>query len=123
MPIVRKILLYAQSVFYISAGVNHFRNPGFYVAMMPPYLPWPSALHLTAGGAEIVLGLLLLSSRTRVLAAWGLIALLVAVFPANLHLALHPEILPGVSPTAHWIRLPFQIVFIAWAYLFTRKAA
>ncbi len=123
MTLIRRILLYVQALFYIVAGANHFVNPAMYMAIMPPYLPWPSALHLLAGAAEVMLGALLAIRRTRILAAWGLIALLIAIFPANLYLAQNPQILPGVSPTAHWIRLPFQLVFLAWAYLFTRKPA
>ncbi|MEO8025375.1 MAG: DoxX family protein [Bryobacteraceae bacterium] len=117
---LKKILLYLQAVFYLGAGANHFIHPDFYLAMMPPYLPWPSALQLTAGACEMAFGAMLLFPRTRVLAAWGLIALLIAVFPANLNLALHPELMPGVSPVSQWVRLPFQLLFLAWAYLFTR---
>jgi uncharacterized membrane protein len=117
---LRRGLLYLQAIFYVFAGVNHFRNPGFYLRMMPPYLPWPSALHLTAGAAEIGLGLALLLPQTRVWAAWGLMALLIAIFPANLHMALHPELFPAMPPAGLWIRLPFQLVFLAWAYWYTR---
>ena len=68
-----------------------------------------------------MLGILLLIPATRVLAAWGLIALLIAVFPANLNLALHPDLMPGVAPVTQWIRLPIQFLFVGWAYLFTRR--
>lgn len=101
----------------------HFVNPAFYLKMMPPSLPWHLALVYLSGVAEIALGLLVLIPKYTRLAAWGLIALLIAVFPANIYLATHPEIMPAVSPTAHLIRLPFQLVFIAWAWWFTRIGA
>jgi uncharacterized membrane protein len=104
---------------FILAGANHFRDPDFYLRIMPPYLPWPSALHLTAGAFEILLGVMLLIPRFQKLAAWGLIALLVAVYPANIHMAQHHELydLPMIF---HWIRLPLQFVLIAWAWWFTK---
>ncbi len=109
---------------FIAAGLNHFRNHDFYVRIMPPYLPAHSELVIISGVFEILGGIGLLVPRLQVAAAWGLIALLVAVFPANVHMALHPEIgaerFPGAPPAVWWVRLPFQAVFIAWAYWFTR---
>ena len=106
---------------FVVAGLNHFRNPGFYVGIMPPYLPWPLALVYVSGVAEAVLGALLLFPTWTVLAAWGLIALLIAVFPANVHMAMHPELYPSVPPTLLLIRLPVQGLLIAWAYWYTRR--
>lgn len=105
---------------FVAAGLNHFLNPAFYVAIMPPYLPWHRELVYVSGAAEIVLGAMLLVSRWVVLAAWGLIALLIAVFPANIHMTMHPELYPSISPAALWIRLPIQGLLIAWAYRYTR---
>ena len=107
-------------ILFILAGLNHFRSPDFYVNIMPPYLPWHRELVALSGVAEIALGALLLFRRWAVLAGWGLIALLVAVFPANLHMAMHPELYPSISPTALWLRLPVQGLLIAWAYWYTR---
>ena len=90
---------------------------------MPPYLPWHRSLVLISGVAEIVLGAGLLSPRLQAVAAWGLIALLVAVFPANLHMAFNPNLFPEFSPAMLWIRLPLQGVLIAWAYWFTGNAS
>ena len=106
---------------FVVAGLNHFRNPGFYVGIMPPYLPWPLALVYLSGVAEVALGALVLFPAFAVMAAWGLIALLVAVFPANLHMAMHPELYPSVPPTLLLIRLPVQGLLIAWAYWYTRR--
>jgi uncharacterized membrane protein len=106
-------------VLFIAAGLNHFRVPDFYVKIMPPYLPWHLELVYVSGVCEAVLGILLLIPRTSVLAAWGLIALLIAVFPANIHMAMHTE-LYDISPMVLWLRLPLQGLLIAWAYWFTR---
>lgn len=108
--------------FFVTAGANHFLNAGFYVRIMPPYLPWHLELVYLSGFLEVALGVLVLVPKCTSLAAWGLIALLIAVFPANLHMALNPELFPEFSPALLWARLPFQAVFIAWAYWFTRAA-
>ncbi len=111
---------YLLGVLFIAAGVNHFVNPAFYVAMMPAYLPWHALLVFISGVAEAGLGGLLLLRRWSGWAGWGLIALLVAVFPANVQMALHPELYPSLSTTGLWLRLPLQAVFIAWAWWHTR---
>lgn len=122
MKIVKLSLKILLSLFLVLAGLNHFRDPDFYLKMMPPYLPWHAALNYLSGAFEVILGIMLLLPRLSRLAAWGIIALLIAVFPANLHMALNPELFPDVKPIALWVRLPFQALFIAWAYWFTRPA-
>jgi uncharacterized membrane protein len=111
---------YLFAAIFIFAGFNHFRDPGFYLRIMPPYLPWPSALHMIAGFFEVVLGVMLLVPRFQKLAAWGLIALLLAVYPANIHMAVNWRLYPDLRMIFHWIRLPLQFVLIAWAWWFTR---
>ena len=118
---VKKVARYLLAVLFIAAGINHFLSFAFYLGIMPPYLPKPAELVYLSGIFEIGLGVLLLFRRTASLAAWGLIALLLAVFPANLHMALNPHLFPTVSPGVLWSRLPFQAVFIAWAFWFTRS--
>jgi uncharacterized membrane protein len=105
---------------FVAAGANHFVNPAFYAGIMPPYLPWHMPLVYVSGLAEIVLGALLLTARFRVVAAWGLVALLIAVFPANVHMALNPTRYPSVAAVALWLRLPLQGVLILWAWWLTR---
>jgi uncharacterized membrane protein len=112
---------YALAALFVAAGVYHFVNPGFYVRIMPPYLPWHYELVLLSGAFETLGGVGLLIPRLRRAAAWGLIALLVAVFPANVHVALNAELFPGVPQAVWWARLPLQAVFIGWAYWFTRR--
>ena len=123
MPTLKTPFRYLLGAFFIAAGLNHFWHTPFYVAMMPPWLPAPLALVYLSGVAEIGLGALLLFSRWQVLAGWGLIALSVAVFPANVHMALNPELFTQFSPSGLWLRLPLQAAVIAWAYWYTRPAA
>jgi uncharacterized membrane protein len=117
-----------MAAFYVLAGTNHLVNPDFYVAIIPPELPEPEWLNLAAGLAEIVLGVYVLEPRVRALAAWGIIALLFAVFPANLYVALENVGLPDGRPgtgnaVLNWARLPFQALFVAWAFWYTRPDA
>ena len=86
---------------------------------MPPYLPAHRELVLISGAAEIPGGVGALSARTRPLARWWMVALLIAISPANVHMAMHPDQikgLPKVPRWALWARLPLQAVFIAWAW-------
>lgn len=98
-----------------AAGAMHFLRPELYMQIMPPYLPLHLELVLLSGVLEILGGAGLLVPRFRRAAGLGLMALLVAVFPANVHMALHPEIF-GLSPVLLWLRLPLQGVLIAWAW-------
>lgn len=102
--------------FFIFAGAMHFVIPGAYRRIVPPYLPAPGALVAASGVAEIAGGAGLIVPATRRAAGWWLIATLVAVFPANLHMALNPGQFPKVpgGAAALWARLPLQAGFIAW---------
>ena len=121
MKTVKTVLKYVQGLFYVVAGMNHFVNPGFYLNIMPPYLPWHEFLVFASGIFEVLLGVLLVIPRTTRWAAWGLISLLIAVFPANIYVYQHQEVLPDASPTLHLLRLPLQGVFILWAWWYTRE--
>ena len=112
----RRIALIAVAVFFTGVGVSHFTNPDYFVRIMPPYLPAHLELVYLSGVFEIVGGLAVLPVATRRAAGWGLIALLVAVYPANVHMAMNPELFPEVPPTALYIRLPMQFVmgFLVW---------
>jgi len=111
---LRKISRILLSLFFVIAGFNHFRNPDIYLSMMPPWLPIPETLNLVSGAAEIMGGMSLLLPALRNLAGIGLILLMLAVFPANLYVALHgwPEM--DLPQWVLWARLPFQLLFIAW---------
>jgi uncharacterized membrane protein len=118
MSRAKSISKYLLAIFMIVAGVMHFANPAFFLKAMPPYLPLHKELVLVSGVCEILLGILLLVPKTSRLAAWGIVALLIAVFPANLYVFQHQDILPA-PPIVHLLRLPLQGVFILWAYLHT----
>ncbi len=118
--VVRDAFKYVFAVVFIVAGLNHFLRPQLYLSIMPPYLPWHLFLVYLSGGLEIVLGAALLVPATRTLAAWGLVALLVAVFPANLYMAQNAAAYPGIPPLLLWFRLPLQAALVAWAYVYTR---
>jgi uncharacterized membrane protein len=118
-------LAWALSLFMVGAGFGHLMNPAFFVAIIPPGLPNPEWLNVVSGLIEITLGVFLLERRVRWLAAWGLIALFIAVFPANVHVATQNLSVPGGVPgegnaLVNWLRLPFQPVFILWAWWYTR---
>lgn len=106
------------ALFMIVAGVNHFLAPEIYLGMMPVWLPAKEVANLISGAAEIAGGIGLLIPCLRRAAAWGLITLLVAVFPANVHVALQGHMVgfESASPALLWLRLPFQAVFIAWVW-------
>ena len=121
MKIVKTILKYIFAAAFILAGINHFLNPQFYLKMMPPVLPAHLFLIYLSGVFEILFGILLLIPRFSRLAAWLIIALLIAVFPANIYMAMNPQLFPDISQTALYLRLPLQFVLIAWAFWFTRN--
>ena len=109
------------AIFMIGAGTMHFMNPKFYLTIMPPYLPFHLGLVYLSGFFEVLLGVLLLVPRFTRLAAWGIFALLIAVFPANIYIYQHQDLLPA-PPMVHFLRLPLQVVFLLWAYWHTRPS-
>ncbi len=121
MNFTKVILKWILGAAFIFAGTNHFINPSFYLRMMPPFLPAPLFLIYMSGVFEIALGVLLLVPRFSRFAAFGLIALLIAVFPANIYMTLHPQLFSEFSPTALYARLPLQLLLIGWAYWYTKK--
>lgn len=112
------VSLYLQALVYIVAGLNHFISPKTYLAIMPPYIPAHQLLVNLSGIAEVALGLGLLFPATRSLAAWGLVLLLIAVFPANVYMAMADRF-SSIPMWIKWGRLPLQGFLIWWAYRFT----
>jgi uncharacterized membrane protein len=110
------VSLWTLGLLMIAAGVNHFLNPRFYLQIMPPYLPYHLELVYLTGILEIVSGVLLLVPATRAVGAWSLIATLVLVFPANLHMAFNAGAYSSIPAWVLWARLPLQGVLIWWAY-------
>jgi uncharacterized membrane protein len=118
----KQALLWVMAAFYVVAGVLHFVATDAYLPLMPPWLPAHRALILLSGVAEVVLGVLVLVPATRRLAAWGIVLLLLAVFPANLHVAIHDVPLFGATEGLgiwNWVRLPLQAVLMLWAWWYT----
>jgi len=117
---MKKILYYLQVVFYLFAGVNHFRNPGFYLGMIPPYLPAHETINLVAGVAEVVAGGLLFFSGTRKWGAYAIIVLLIAFIPAHVYfIQIGSCITDGicVPQWVGWLRLLLiHPLLIAWAW-------
>ena len=115
---MRAFSRFALALFFIIAGTTHLILPAPYLAIMPTYVPWPVAMIAISGVAEILGGLGVCFRAARAAAGWSLIALLVAVFPANIH-ALSTGMAIGehsIPAWMLWARLPFQLLFIAWVY-------
>jgi uncharacterized membrane protein len=123
--LLKRIALFLLALFFVAAGVTHFTNPEFFVAIVPPALPAPLTLVYVSGVFEILGGLAVLWPATRAAAGVGLVLLLLAVYPANLYMAFAPErfVAQGTPLWALYARLPVQFVFIAWAWWATRGDA
>ena len=116
---MEEIGLYIMSILYIAAGINHFVMPKLYLKIMPPYIPFHKPLVVLSGIAEIILGIALLFSLTREWAAWGIIVLLIAIFPANVEQLRTKTARMKLPLWAVIIRLPLQFILIWWAWLYT----
>lgn len=117
--LVRRILRFVMAAGMTTMGILHFVRPSNFVAIMPPWIPEPLLMVHLSGVFEILGGVGLLIPKLRRVAGLGLIALFLAVFPANIHMALNNVHVPGVPPQPDWVlwvRLPFQVLFIAWAW-------
>ena len=106
---------------YIAAGINHFVHPVTYEKIIPPVLPFPRMLVYTSGIIEIVLGILIVPVATRKIAAWGIIALLIAVFPANIQMMINYRNEGNPLLWVTILRLPLQLLLIYWAYRYSKS--
>jgi len=113
---IKYLSLIVMGVFYISIGVSHFTSPIWYVQIVPPYLPYKLELVYISGLFEILFGGMLFFKKTRFLAGWGLILLLIAVYPANIYLAQTNGAAMNTTPLVAWGRLPVQFIFVGLAY-------
>jgi uncharacterized membrane protein len=123
LPIVRRIALIVCALFFMGAGILHFGHPEPFVKVMPPFIPWPLTMVYISGVAEIAGGIGLLVRPFQRAAAWGLVALLVAVFPANVYMALD-QVQVTANPLPVWLlwaRVPLQFVLIWWVVEVSRK--
>lgn len=119
----RTLLRGLAAIFFAGAGINHFINPTFYRQIIPPGFPSPATLVAVSGVCEIAGGLGLLHRPLRKAAGLGLIALLIAVFPANIYMAAAPDRIPDlhIPRWMLWTRLPLQVVMIAWVWYASRN--
>ena len=123
IKIFKSITIYSLSILYVVVGLKHFTHLDFFLIIVPPYLPYPELLVYVSGFFEILFGVLLIPKKTRKYSALGLILLLIAVFPANIHL-FNSEIAQNsykISRHFALIRLPFQIPLIVIAYWHSRE--
>lgn len=127
MQTFKKISLFLLILFYLLAGINHFRNPGSYYRIIPPYIPYPVLANILAGCFELLFGMGLIFSKTRPLAAWGIILMMLAFLPVHISMIGDAPLKLGdllVTPLIAWIRLvvlqPFLILW-AWWYVEDRK--
>ena len=119
-----RIPLLIIAVFFIAGGIAHFVVTDSYIAAMPDYLGYHKELIIISGVFEILGAIGILVPQTRLLAGYGLVALIIAVYPANINMALHPERYTDISEFFIYIRLPFQFLFmwfVWWAIAPERK--
>jgi len=125
LHIIKKISLVILVIFYLAAGINHFRSPGGYIAIIPHYLPSPRMLNTLAGCFEILFATLLIFNQTRRLAAWGIILMLLAFLPVHISMVTEAPLKVGtliVSPLLAWVRLVLlQPLLILWAWWYTKN--
>lgn len=117
----RKIVLLSLAIFFIYFGTDHFTNPDFYLSIMPPSFPLHHEAVYISGLFEIIGGVGILIYRFRKIAGWGLFALVIAVYPANIYMAITPSAFPDIPIFILYFRLGLQFIFLYWAYTITRK--
>ena len=115
----RKIVLLSLAIFFIYFGIDHFINPDFYLSIMPPSFPLHQEAVYISGLFEIIGGMGILIYRFRKIAGWGLFALLIAVYPANIYMAVTPSAFPDIPIFILYLRLGLQFIFLYWAYTIT----
>ena len=118
---MKKIARFFAGPVMFAAGINHFLNPDFYLKIIPEGLPSPEALVYVSGVAESLGAVGTMFARTRRPSGWFLIATLIAVYPANIYMALNPEEFSSIPQWALGARLPLQFLFIYWVWLATLR--
>lgn len=113
------VSLYVMAGLYLLAGINHFWHPKIYLRIMPAYIPYHKAMVVISGIAQVLLGIALLFPLLREGAAWGIIVLLIAIFPANIEQLRTKKARLGLPLWAIWLRLPLQLLLICWAWFYT----
>ena len=117
---VHLVLLITLSLLFINIGIDHFVNPDFYRNIMPAYLPMHTEAIYISGFFEILGGVAILFPKLRSMAGWGLVLLLIVVFPVNIHMAVNPNLFPDIPLSFLYIRLVLQFIIIYWTYFATQ---
>jgi uncharacterized membrane protein len=121
----KKVSLVVPILFYLVAGINHFRSPDSYLRIIPHYIPYPVFVNILAGCCELLFALLMIFPKTRRLAAWGIILMLIAFLPVHISMIGDAPLKLGgllVTPLTAWIRLVvLQPLLILWAWWYTRN--
>ena len=123
MTTLKKVSTITLILGYVAAGINHFRVPEFYIAIIPQYIPYPQLMNAAAGVFEIIFGLGLIFNTTLKYAAWGIVLMLAAFLPVHTSMITDAPFKVGtatVSPVLAWLRLALQPVLMAWAWWHTR---
>ena len=122
---LKNVSLVTLIIFYLIAGANHFYNPPSYLKIIPPYILYPVIINYAAGFFELLFGIMLIFTKTRTLAAWGLILMLLAFLPVHIKMVQDAPFLLGsmhISPLVAWIRLiVLQPLLIVWAWWYTKQ--
>ena len=113
---IKFITILIMSCFYMNVGIKHFVEPEWFLQIMPPQFPNHYEAVYLSGFFEFLFGFMLINPQTRFLACWGIIFVMIVVFPANLYLAVSDGEAMGISKELAWGRLPFQYVFIGLAF-------
>ena len=118
----KKIVLIGLAAFFINVGIDHFVHSEFYLSIMPPAFPLHIEAVYISGVFEILGGIGVLIPKFRRFSGWGLVALLIAVYPANIYMAISPDTFPDIPVSALYFRLVLQFIFFYWAYSVTRPS-
>ncbi len=113
---LKRISIILLAIFFVAAGILHFVKTSVYLHIMPPWIPHAIALVYVSGILEVLGGIGVTLPTVRRLSGYGLIALLIAVFPANVHMALNTGEFPSIPAALLWLRLPLQLVLIGWVW-------
>ena len=111
--------LYFMAIIYILAGINHFRNPRLYLKIIPDYLPSPRFINYLSGAIEFILGIALCIPLLTNHAAWGVIGILIAIFPTHIFMIQNEKASMRLPKWVLYLRLPLQFCLIYWAYQYT----